>query len=362
MSLFVKPDLKSDEALLAEIKEKMNYSSASSKYWKPKPHVENAIRVLPATGAGGNYHLKISKHFFRHDDRLEVFTCDREVYGKECPACEEWFRLLNLAKEAEKAGDKEKAEELKTKAKVFKPTRRGVFNIIPVEYAKDNERLVEEEATVMLYEAPFTVWSKIVALVTGEGRMADIFDEFKSDKGDIKTAGRDIIITYDPDQAPANRYNAYPTERVALGTPKQVLAWVEQITPLLPENVAREATPVIAQLKAFGSKSERDSMREMQKEMFKQQKADEKAEAEAEEEPKTTKSKVKKEEVVVDAPEGQVVLKNKTHAEEDVEVKAEVEEEVVQEEVVQEEVVQEEAGSALNALRAQLDQIKKEQD
>lgn len=267
MSLFGKPNYEKDEKLLKSEQAKMQGKiDWSEKYWKPVPHEENAVRVMPPrSNSDATYHKKISKHFIRHPDKTEVFTCMKEVYGEPCPACDEWQRLL---KEAGKEKNPTIRQELKDEARRFKPQRFGVFNIVSVEYDKDGNRVVPKDAKVKLYESPMTIWQKIISIVSTRSRMSDIFDEFKNDKGEIEKPGRDIIITYDPDQTPQNRYNAYPTDRVAMGTPEQVLEWYEQITDLESENISFRVEYDVAQIKTFGNKEEREELREVLKQIY----------------------------------------------------------------------------------------------
>jgi len=303
MSLFGAVDHEKDEQLVKAEKSRMQGKKDWSEiYWRPTPHAENVIRILPAkAGTDASYHLKISKHFVRHADRTEQFTCMNEVYGEACPACEEWKKLLKQSNE--KSFSKEEKKKILDEAKRFRPQRVGYFNIIV--RGKD-------KPDVMLYEAPMTVWSKVVHVVASQGRMADIFDVFKNDKGEIETPGRDIIVLYDPDQNPQHRYNAYPTERCPMGTPEEVLRWYEQITDLVPENVAPRVDIGVAQIKTTGSKEAREQLRDMQRQLWIAEQ-----EKENEEEEKPAESVKKTEE----KPSGQKKAEPKDEAPKDAKVK-----------------------------------------
>jgi hypothetical protein len=363
MALFGKPDHKKDEELIEKEKARMQGKvDWSERYWKPLAHEENAIRIMPPRAdSGASYHLKISKHFIRHPDKTETFTCMKETYGKPCPACEEWQRLLQ---EANKIKDKDEKQKMKDEARRFKPQRFGVFNVVGVEYEKDGTRVVPEDAKVKLYESPMTVWQKIIAVVSTRSRMSDIFDEFKNEKGEIEKPGRDIMVTYDPDQTPQHRYNAYPTDRVEMGTPEEVLKWYGEITDLIPENVAFAVEYDVAHMKTFGSKEERNELRETLKEIWKAQREEaQQAEEEEEEKEEAPKEKPKEE---VKKTKGKIESEAEAVVEEKPKEKKKAEEKPKEEEKPKPEKEQEEepvkGSSALDRLKGKLSEIKDKQD
>jgi len=182
--------------------------------------------------------MKIGKHFIEHDDRTESFICMRETYGKDCPACEAYFRIR---KEADKVA-----------AKPYYPKLYGVFNII---------NRLEEDPKVKLYEAPRTmVWKKIIFINKGSIKVIDEFDE----EGKYINEGRDIIILFTPKAEVHNMYVVYPGDKAPLGTKKEIEAWHGDIVDLIPEQVALYA-PIdyeVAQIKSFGTAEEREELRE----------------------------------------------------------------------------------------------------
>jgi len=237
-NLFSKPNYGEDEALLA--KESRQQFKLSEKMWKPATKIENKIRILPARGGSdASYHMKIGKHFVDHSDRTEGFICMRETYGKDCPACEAYFKIR-----------KETTD--KNLSKPYYPKLYGVFNII--------DRL-EESPAVKLYEAPRTmVWKKIIFINKGSIKVIDEFDE----DGKYVNEGRDIIILYAPKAEIHNMYVVYPGDKTPLGTKKEIEAWHADIIDLIPEQIALYA-PIdyeTAQIKSFGSIEEREELRE----------------------------------------------------------------------------------------------------
>jgi hypothetical protein len=358
MGLFGKVNIDKDAEVLKEEKERQSSYSKDwdSIYWKPVPKAdlrndneiteEVGVRILlPSPVEGADWYLKMSKHFIRHPDGgFEQFTCMREVYGEDCVACEKYFEILEEVKDVK---DKAQKDAIYKRANAYKPTRFGVFNVLGVKYVTNHktgqtERQVDDK--VKLFQAPISLWTKIVSIHSGRGRSSDFFDEF-DDKGNISKPGRDIIVVYDKDQAPANRYNAIPTDYVELGTPEQISEWVESITPLTPdnpENVAYKVDPEVAQIRTFGTKQEREQLRELLKEMWLEERKAKEAEEEAEPEqpkeepkakPKTTTKK--KEEASKEEPKP--------------EPKSEPKPEKPQED-------------KLSGLRAKLDKIKQKQD
>lgn len=237
-NLFSKPKYEEDEALLA--KESRQQFKLSEKMWKPAKDIENKIRILPARGGtDASYHMKIGKHFVEHADRTEGFICMRETYGKECPACEAYFRIR-----------KETTD--KNLSKPYYPKLYGVFNII---------NRLEENPKVKLYEAPRTmVWKKIIFINKGSIKVIDEFDE----EGKYVQEGRDIIILFSPKAEIHNMYVVYPGDKASLGTKKEIEAWHGDIIDLIPEQIGLYA-PIdyeVAQIKAFGTVEERDELRE----------------------------------------------------------------------------------------------------
>ena len=236
-NLFSKPDYGKDEAELA--KESRQQFKISEKMWKPVKDIENKIRILPARGGSdASYYMKIGKHFVEHDDRKESFICMRETYGKDCPACEAYFRIR---KEADKVA-----------AKPYYPKLYGVFNII---------NRLEDDPKVKLYEAPRTmVWKKIIFINKGSIKVIDEFDE----EGKYVQEGRDIIILFSPKAEVHNMYVVYPGDKAPLGTKKEIEAWHGDIVDLIPEQIALYA-PIeyeVAQIKSFGTVEEREELRE----------------------------------------------------------------------------------------------------
>lgn len=236
-NLFSKPDYGKDEAELA--KESRQQFKLSEKMWKPVKDIENKIRIMPARGGSdASYHMKIGKHFIEHDDRKEGFICMRETYGKDCPACEAYFRIR---KEADKVA-----------AKMYYPKLYGVFNIL---------NRLEDDPKVKLYEAPRTmVWKKIIFINKGSIKVIDEFDE----EGKYVQEGRDIIILFSPKSEVHNMYVVYPGDKTPLGTKKEIEAWHGDIIDLIPEQIALYA-PIeyeVAQIKSFGTVEEREELRE----------------------------------------------------------------------------------------------------
>jgi len=264
-NLFSKPDYSKDEAELA--KESRQQFKISEKMWKPVPDIENKIRILPARGGSdASYHMKIGKHFVEHPDRKESFICMRETYGKECPACEAYFRIR---KEADKKS-----------AMPYYPKLYGIFNII---------NRLEENPKVKLYEAPRTmVWKKIIFINKGSIKVIDEFYE----EGKYVQEGRDIIILFSPKAEIHNMYVVYPGDKAPLGTKKEIEAWHGDIIDLIPEQIGLYA-PIdyeVAQIKSFGSAEEREELREKLQKKYEesQTKQEEESKKEPEEEEKIT--------------------------------------------------------------------------
>ena len=270
-NLFSKPNYAEDEVELA--KESRQQFKLSEKMWKPVPDIENMIRILPARGgSGASYHMKIGKHFVEHPDRTESFICMRETYGKECPACEAYFRI------------REEAD--KKAAMPYYPKLYGVFNII---------NRAEEKPKVKLYEAPRTmVWKKIIFINKGSIKVIDEFDE----EGKYINHGRDVIILFSPKAELHNMYVVYPGDKAALGTTKEIEAWHGDIIDLVPEQIALYA-PIdyeVAKIKAFGSTEEREELREKLQKKYEASKVKQEDESEQEKAEESEEKEEKKEE------------------------------------------------------------------
>ena len=258
MGLFGKRDFDQESQQAAE-----NASHGrkwSDRFWKPTSNIENVIRILPPAPTSTNWYFKGAKHFMRHSDgSLEVFTCMREVYGLPCPVCTRRQDLIKEKQElksnmgVDKITKVEALQELDRLIKDYAPQRYGLFNIVPR----------GGDGVVMLWEAPISVWTKIFNIVHSKGRMSNVFDEFADDKGNISTPGRDWVVTYDKEQQPQNKYNAYPVDQCPMGSPDEVLRWVEDMIPLEAEKVAFRIEPEHAEIKAFGSSEERKLLKEL---------------------------------------------------------------------------------------------------
>jgi len=297
MSLFTKPNLDRDRELLEVEKERQSRGQDfTSRFWKAiaKEDLRNddtiteevGIRILPATQEDAEYNITTARHFLRYGPTdFEQYTCMKIVYGEKCAGCEEYERRLEIAK-AESG--KEARKQLMEKANFYRPQRRGIFNVLGVKYTTyhkegKTERVIDD--TVKLFQSPISLWTKIISIVSSRGRSSDIFDDF-DENGKITKPGRDIIVIYDKNQLPMNQYNAVPTDYVELGTQEQLEQWVEQITPLNPnnqENVSYRVDEEVAHIKTFGSRKEREEMREMLKEHWAEQRKLEKDKQEAEE-------------------------------------------------------------------------------
>lgn len=372
MSLFAKPNLDHDQEVLKEEKERQSYDKDWSKlYWKPTPKhelrndrevtEEVGIRILMAPGdvEGAHWYLKIAKHIIRHPDGWEQFTCMKEMYGEECVACDKYKEIVEIA---QKEKDKTTKDKLYKQASNYKPQRFGIFNVVGVKYITTHasggtERIVDDK--VKLFSSPISLWTRIVSIHSGRGRSSDFFDEF-DEKGNITKPGRDIIVVYDKDQAPANRYNAIPTDYVELGSTEQIQDWIGQITPLTPENpegIAYKVDPEVVQIRTFGTKQERDQLKELLKELWMEKQKQE--EEEDKEKIDDAKREVNEQPPKVEKVEPKA--KKTTKKEEVKEEKPEEEAKPVVEEK-EEEKPAEPAEDKLAGLKAKLNKIKKSQD
>jgi len=379
MSLFAKPNLERDKELLEIEKERQSRGyDSSGKFWRavPKKDLKNddtiteevGIRILQAPGdvEGAEWNMTMGKHFIRHPDGgIEQFTCMKIVYGEDCEACAEYERRMEVVK-AEKS--KEKRDSLLKEANNYKPSRVGVFNVLGVKYVtyhkeEREERIVDD--MVKIFQAPISLWTKIISIVSARGRSSDIFDVI-DENGKITKAGRDIIVIYDKSQTPANKYNAVPTDYVPLGTLEQITEWMGQITPLKPEDpedVAYRVDPEVQHIKTFGDKAQREEMREMLKKHWAEKRRQEEADAEKEAEKEAVDDskreandqppkKRKKKAEPKPGPESEPVE----------ETPAEEAKEEVPETATEPEPEQTESSEKLTGLKAKLAKIKNKQD
>jgi len=217
-----------------------------------KGDTPNLVRILPAKD-DGSFHLKIGRHFIRHEDSWEVFVCSLETYGKPCPACEKFNELHKTDKQV---------------AAAFKPQIRGVFNAI------DRNDI---EAGVKLWEtAASQIWRKVIEWFKGNTKYNNIVGTVEN-----PLEGRDLNIIYKPDEDIANIYNIWPDNTTQLGTPEQVEKWFEEVKPLVAEKLYPETPYDVARIKTFGSPQEREKLRQALREAY--QEAEEEVEEEEEE-------------------------------------------------------------------------------
>ena len=286
---FEKPDFEADKKRLDEEERRSGTRDWSEIYWKPQPG-DNLIRILPAKVGSGtkDWHIVGASHFIKHADRIEAFTCMKDTYNKPCPACERFFELV-MDKETKKEADR------------FRVTRYGVFNII------DRS---EHEPKVRLYRCPRkSVWHPVVQRVTSRGKMSNLFDEY-DEKGKLVREGRDVLITYNPESDPSGMYRVQITDEEPLGTDESITKWLEEITPLIAEEIFNVIDYEIAKIKTFGSREDRDELRAQMAAEFEKESEEEgptgkateekkEEEEEKEEEPSDEVAKAKK--VIADA-------------------------------------------------------------
>lgn len=248
---FDTPDLEKDKKAVGD-EEKHRGGSYDAVFYKPKPGVENVIRILQApAGSGAHWNIKVTKHFVKHDDgTTESFVCMKEVYGKPCPACEKFLSL----------------DKKDPKRAVYSYRRTGVFNIIDRnEYVLWQSQGKSDDLfpKVKLYEAPIqAVWYSIVQLVGSKGRQSHIFDDY-NENGKVVNPGRDWIIYFNPNMDPQSMYRLVPSDPCPLGEPEEIKKWLPQIIPLITEKIPFYA-PISyedAQIKTFGTTEERQLLK-----------------------------------------------------------------------------------------------------
>ena len=234
---FAAPDVARDKELLDKDKERRSRGNA----FRAKVG-ENVFRILPArvdAPKGITYYVRGYKHFMRHGDEWETFTCNQETYEIPCPVCE----LRNaLYKEKRKT---------EAKSQGMMPATIGVFNII--------DRL-NENAGVQLYEAPYTVWYNIIYFISSGGAFSDLVYK-QPVQGEVdQMLGRDILLIYNKDATPQLKYGVHPSSLSPLGTLEQIKIWFEQITHLEVERFFPPIDYDEAKIRAFGSIEERRAL------------------------------------------------------------------------------------------------------
>jgi len=250
---FTSPDKFRDEAKAQA--EEFDRKSNLYSNWKPKKgETPNCVRILPAKD-DASFHLKVGKHFIRHEDGWEVFTCNYETYGTACPACEERQRLI-------KTNKKDAAAE-------FKPQVRGVFNIID---------RADEEAGVQRWESPASkVWRPVIEWFKGDTK----FNNLVGTKKD-PFEGRDLNIIFKPDEDPGAMYTVWPDETSKLGTPEQIEKWLEETEPLIAEVLYPPIDYDVASVLTFGSPQDRMEVKRILREAAPEEDVEEDVEEESE--------------------------------------------------------------------------------
>jgi len=236
-----------------------NRSNWSAQYWKPKKGKDNQIRILPQIGEA-SWHLKIGKHFVRHEDGTEVFVCPLMTHGSKCPACEKYNQLIKVDKKA---------------AAEYRVTGYGVFNVI--------DRDAEEDGVKSWEAPPSMVWRPVIEWQRGNGKFNNIVGTEEN-----PLEGRDLYVNYKPDETPANKYRIWPDETSVLGTPEQIALWLAEAKPLIAEELYPEVSYDIAYVKTFGTPQEREELRQALREAYQ-------AKEEEEEEDSSEVERLKKE-------------------------------------------------------------------
>jgi hypothetical protein len=236
MSTFRKPDAAHDKAAIS------GRIDWKEKFWRPAPG-ENLIRILPAKDnapAGVTYHLKVTKHFFNFGPKSwEVFVCNQEMYNLPCPVCERRIELF-----------KSKDKELIEQAKELRSSSSGIFNIV------DRS---DPKGPTKLYEAPYSVWFKLIQLASGGGRFSDLILSI-GPNGEI--LGRDIALIYHPSASPQYKYEIIPDQLSPLGSEEDVERWMGEIIDLTPETFWKPIDYDEATFRAFGTDEDRKMLRE----------------------------------------------------------------------------------------------------
>jgi hypothetical protein len=217
---------------------KLNDRKKSGKGFFKIAEGENRIAVLsvrPSAPKGTSYFVFGSQHFFQHQDgSYEIFTCNRETYGKPCPTCDERIRLY-------KSGDKEGA-----KKRGMNCSSIGVFQII-------DRKAPADQQTVKIYRASYSVYYNIMYFLSSGGTFSNLIYS-PSDEGLL---GRDLLIIYNKNAPPQMKYTVVPQELRQLGTPEQVALWSSQLVDLTTEAFFPAIDYDEAKIRAFGSISER---------------------------------------------------------------------------------------------------------
>jgi len=311
-------------------------------FYKPVSGDENLVRILPGIGTA-RYHFKGGKHFIKHPDKKEMFVCNFETYGKPCPACEEFDRLDKLGKDDD--------------AKPFKPSVKGVFNVI--------DRTNPERGVILWECPPVAVWERIIGLVKGKSKFNDLVGSV-----DDPLAGRDVVVIYNPKATPQFMYDLQFDAVSQLGKKKEVAAWLASARPLEPKTIYPEVDYDVAKIKTFGSKEEREELRKKLAEQYeaKSKKEEKKEKAKADDEKAEDLKKIAElEKQIADMKSGETgkgeakeeEKPEETKAEEKTEEKEETKEEVVEK---KEEVKEEKPeSSTISELRKQLEEAEKKE-
>jgi hypothetical protein len=241
--LFGEPDMGEAQRVVDQERKRTQGFDWSERYWRPKDGPNgNIIRLLPQrAGSRFSYHLYAAVHFVKHDEdgKIERFVCNRETYGKKCPACEEMFRLLQERKPEEAAK--------------YRPRRFGVFNIIDREHPEEG---------IKLYEAPAqAVYQRIMNIYATRGRMSNLFDK-EDEHGNVVAPGRDIMIILDKKAPPQSMYSVMPMDPSPLGTPEEKALWSTQVVDLDVTALYPEVDYDVAAIKTFGTPEEREFLRD----------------------------------------------------------------------------------------------------
>ena len=116
------------------------------------PEGDNHIRILPATWEkADNYGMDIFLHYGVGPDN-QRYLCPKSMGRGECPVCEAGAPFKEAALEAEREGDKDKAELLRKKAGKFRAGKQILMWVI--------DRKHPEEGPT-LYGMPYTMEKEI---------------------------------------------------------------------------------------------------------------------------------------------------------------------------------------------------------
>lgn len=203
------------------------------------------IRLLPpAKGKRFYCETRLHRFLFPNGQKKNIH-CTRTLQrvGKDkrwldvnpkdpCPVCKYYSELWAKSDILEKAGDKRRADELRTQARAIKPQPRYYYNCIVRQQINSKTNELEKNIGPLIYSAPQQTHSIVITNILGDPKAEKPIQSL-GDVTDVKT-GRDFKVVIKKNKASGfpDYGDSWFLDQSPLGDQDQVNKWLSKLHDL----------------------------------------------------------------------------------------------------------------------------------